>query len=98
MCDVIAHPVKYGRGVGRGFDAGDVQLRERLGVQQDRLKLGLESCDLLVGQFKAGEIRNVADIDVTVRHGRKVGNQEAISKCQVAGETRLKIFLKFFEH
>ena len=78
---VLAHFSKHRAGVGGGFDAGDVELRQRLDMAEDRLELRLESGDLFIGQFEAGEIGDVADIDVAVRHGRE--RQETAGVFQV---------------
>ena len=69
--DIVTHPAENGGGVGGFIDPGDVELRERLHVAEDGFELRLEFCDLGLREFEAGEIRDVADIDGTVRHGRE---------------------------
>jgi hypothetical protein len=69
--------------VGGGLDAGDVQFRKRLGVMQNGLQLRLKGRHLVIAQFETGEIGDVADIDVAVRHGWNVGKRRLFSKCQV---------------
>jgi hypothetical protein len=68
---VIAHFPENGTRVGVRLDAGNVEFRERFDVAQDGFELGLESGELFVGEFEAGEIGDVADVDVAVRHGRE---------------------------
>ncbi len=88
--DIVAHPPENRRGMGGGLNAGDVQPRQRLGVPQNGLQLRLENRHLVVTQFKAREIGDIADIDVAVGHGRNVGKQAPVSKCQVAGNRDCK--------
>jgi len=66
--NIGTHPVKHRSGVGGGIDAIDIESRERLGVFENRLKLGLEDGHLFIAELKAGEIGNITDVDVAVRH------------------------------
>jgi hypothetical protein len=68
---VIAHFPENGTGVGGRLDAGNVEFRERFDVAQDGFELRLERGHLFVGEFEAGEIGDVANVDVAVRHGRE---------------------------
>jgi hypothetical protein len=58
-------------GVGGGIDPGNVEFRESVHVAEDGFELRLKFCDLSIGEFEAGEIGDVADIDRTVRHGHE---------------------------
>jgi hypothetical protein len=66
---VVAHFSENLGGVCGGVDAGDFEFRKGLDVVDDGFELWLEGCDFLVGEFEAGEIGDVADVDVAVRHG-----------------------------
>jgi hypothetical protein len=68
---VIAHFPENGTGVCGRLDAGNVEFRQGFDLTQDGFELGLESGDLFVGEFEAGEIGDVANVDVAVRHGRE---------------------------
>ena len=68
---VIAHFPESSTRVGGRLDAGNVEFRQGFDLAQDGFELRLESGDLFVGEFEAGEIGDVADVDVAVRHGRE---------------------------
>jgi hypothetical protein len=95
--DVITHAAEDMGGVGAGVDAGDVEFRERFDVAEDRFQLGLEGGDFRIGEFEAGKIGDVTDIDVAVRHGRSVWKRRGFSKCQVRGMKKMQEFLNNFE-
>ncbi len=94
---IIAHPAEDIRSVGGGIDARNIEFRESFHEAENRLKLGLESGHFRIAEFEAGEIGDVADIDVAVRHGRSVLKRRGFSKCQVRGmKMRLDKNLKSF--
>jgi hypothetical protein len=95
--DVLTHAAENGYRVGGGIDSLDVELGQGLDVLEDGFQLWLEQGDFLVGEFEAGEIGDIADVDVTVRHGRSVVKWRLVSKCQVARMKNFKNFFKFFE-
>ena len=85
MRDVRAHAVEGGGWMGGGFDAGDIEFRQGFGVAEDGFELGLEGGHFLRGEFEAGEVGNIADVNLPVRHGRRIGKAWRVSKCEVGG-------------
>jgi hypothetical protein len=52
----------------------------------------LKDRHLLIAQFETGEIGDVADIDVALRHARSVWKRAPLSKCQVCRKCSGNIF------
>jgi len=80
---VIAHGAEDGGGVGGGLDAGNVERGEGLDMAEDGIELALECGDLRIGEVEAGEICDVADVDVGLRHGWRLGNGGGGAKFQL---------------
>jgi len=66
---VVAHFSKNFGGVRGGVDAGNFEFRKGFDVIDDCFELRLEGGDFIVGEFEAGEVGDVADVDVALRHG-----------------------------
>ncbi len=84
--DVIAHPTEDGCRVGGWLDATDIELGQFGDIVQNRFQLGLEHGDFGIGQFQPGEVGDIADINVILRHARTIRKSRRISKPQVVRE------------
>lgn len=82
---VIPHPSEHLCGVCRGLDPGNVDLREGFHMAQNGIELALEYGNLLIAQRKAGEVGNIADINMRLRHARSIRHPPGISKREFAG-------------
>lgn len=81
--DVIAHGAEDRGGVGGGLDAGNVERGKGLDMAEDGIELALKGGDLRIGEVEAGEIGDVADVDVGLRHEWSLGDGGGGAKFQL---------------
>ena len=105
--DIVPHRCGKSNGVGRGFDAADIEFGKFVDVADDFIKLGGIGSDFDLGEFEASQASDAMDIDVWVRHAKtlegKVGSAKHFDRrwrhvvyfrCLIKMD--LSIFTEFF--
>ena len=65
---IFAESVEYGRGMGSGFDAIDIDAFEGFDIPEDRVELPLKGAAFLIAEIDPCQVRDMTDIHVLTAH------------------------------